>query len=133
MKTIIILVAFVFSFGLTSVSAQNVKKGNKTEKNTPSIPNYNFTPARSMDDLKDMQAKGITETAMLQQEAEEAATPKRQYVRRVGVVSNIPGNYVAERTVTPTYNPVLKEAASHNPRVSQSKPVNITKTVRVAE
>lgn len=137
MKNVIFFLSLILCFVATSVNAQNATRGAKSAKTTktaPSIANYNFSKARSMDELKTMKKRGISETAMLQQEATQQASanaPQKAYIRRVGIAANIPGNYVVGKTSTPEYNPILKEAAARSPRASLSQPVNIRKKVTV--
>lgn len=111
---------------VSSATAQNATRGAKATKTAVSIPNYSFKKALSgNEDSKTIN----TEEEIL---ASEAAPAKRT-IRRVAVAANIPGNYVADKTVTPEYNPVLKHAAATNPRVCQSQPINIHKTVVVQQ
>ncbi len=138
MKNIIFFFTLILCMMVSVANAQNVSRGaakpTKVSKTAPCIPNYNFSKARSMNELRDMQGKGISETAILQKEAAERElsseeAPAKPYIRRVGIAANIPGNYVVGKTATPSYNPVLKHAAASNPRSTQSQPLNIRKNV----
>ena len=138
MKNMFFFFTLTLCMMVSVVNAQNVSRGaakpTKTSKTAPCIPNYNFSKARSMNELREMQSKGISETAILQKEAAQnelssQAAPAKQYIRRVGIAANIPGNYVVGKTATPSYNPVLKHAATSNARSMPSQPANIRKTV----
>ncbi len=140
MNNIIFFFTLILCLTVSTLNAQTATRGAKSTKVTktaPCIPNYNFSKARSMNELAAMQKKGISETAMLQQEAAAQLAaethPVKRYIRRVGIAANIPANYVAGKTATPEYNPVLKEAAARSPRTSLSQPVNIRKTVTTQE
>ncbi len=124
MKNIIFFITLILCVMISSVNAQNASRGAKAAKATVSIPNYSFKKALSVNE----DSKVITaEEEVL---ASEVAPAKRT-VRRVAVAANIPGNYVIGKTATPEYNPVLKHAAATNPRICQSQPISISKTVTV--
>lgn len=139
MKNMFFFFTLILCMMVSVANAQNVSRGaakpTKVTKTAPCIPNYNFSKARSMNELREMQSKGISETAILQKEAaqnelsSQSAEAPKQYIRRVGVAANIPGNYVVGKTATPSYNPVLKHAATANNRATTSQPLNIRKNV----